>query len=136
MSLESNNSNEQHLDADLSLPARRGIGKYLFNTSEELWESKANVTYHKKIEPVAEEPTLTNNTRKTLSSFGRARRKSFIHSHMKNKKSNETTLTSSTNSETLDSSSATSTTKSCRGNRPKLVRQMETIEPPNDYTDS
>lgn len=136
MSLESNNSNEQQLDTESSLPARRGIGKYLFNTSEELWDSKQGISCHKKIESVAEEPTPTTNTRKTLSSFGRARRKSFIHSHMKNKKSNETTLTSSTKSESLDSSSVTSTNKSSKGNRPKLVRQMETIEPPDDSMES
>ncbi|XP_035221129.1 melanopsin-like [Stegodyphus dumicola] len=136
MSLESNNSNEHQLDPDFFIPSRRGIGKYLFNTSEELWESKPAVTYHKRISSVAEESTSSSEGRKTLSSFGSARRKSFIHSHIKNKKSSETTLTSSTNSETIESSSAASVNKTTRSNRPKLIRQPDTIIPPDDYGES
>ncbi|KAG8192839.1 hypothetical protein JTE90_014619 [Oedothorax gibbosus] len=139
ISLESTNSNDhqQHTsESDPSLPTRRGIGKYLFNTSEELWESRPSVTYHKRVSTVPEDSTSSSESgRKNLSSFGSARRKSFIHSHMKNKKSNETTLTSSTTSdETLESSSTTSkAAKSTTVRRPKLVRQAETIQPADDY---
>lgn len=136
MSLESNNSNENQLEPISDVSSRRGIGKYLFNTSEELWESKPSTAYPKRMSSVGEESTLSSSTRKTLSSFGRARRKSFIHSHMKNKKSSETTLTSSTNSETLESSSAASAAMSMKSKRPKLVRQVDTIEPPEDYLDT
>ncbi|XP_015910821.1 melanopsin-like [Parasteatoda tepidariorum] len=137
ISLESTNSNEQHGDSDVVLPSRRGIGKYLFNTSEELFESRPAVTYHKK--PVAsnDEQKNTSETRKGMSSFGSARRKSFIHSHIRHKKSSETTLTSSTASETLDSSSANSLTKSSSNcNRPKLIRQVQTIEPPEEHSET
>lgn len=139
MSLESNNSNEHQQqptgESDPNLPSRRGIGKYLFNTSEELWESRPAVTYHKRVSTVPEDSTSSSESgRKNLSSFGSARRKSFIHSHMKNKKSNETTLTSSTNSDdTMESSStATTATKSDKADRPKLVRQVEIILPVED----
>ncbi|GFR26007.1 melanopsin [Trichonephila clavata] len=133
MSLESNNSNEhQGESSDISLPSRRGIGKYLFNTSEELWESRPAVTYHKRISSVAEDSTSSSEGKKNLSSFGSARRKSFIHSHMKNKKSSETTLSSNT-SDTLESSSTSTAKSSTNGSRPKLVRQVKTIQPPEDY---
>ncbi|GIZ01980.1 melanopsin [Caerostris extrusa] len=133
MSLESNNSNEHQAESDANLPSRRGIGKYLFNTSEEMWDTRQAVTYHKRVNSVAEEPTSSREGKKNLSSFGSARRKSFIHSHMKNKKSSETTLSSNT-SETLDSSSTSTTTKSSKNSiRPKLVRQVKTVQPPEDY---
>ncbi|CAL1275644.1 unnamed protein product [Larinioides sclopetarius] len=136
MSLESNNSNEHHTDSDINLPSRRGIGKYLFNTSEEMWETRPAVTYHKRVSSVTEESTSSSEGKKNLSSFGSARRKSFIQSHIKNKKSSETTLSSNT-TETLESSSATSTTKSSRGSiRPKLVRQIKTVQPPEKYIET
>ncbi|XP_054717395.1 5-hydroxytryptamine receptor 1A-like [Uloborus diversus] len=126
ISLESNNStnsNEHSTEADASLPSRRGIGKYLFNTSEELWESRPS--HHKRSSSVTGESTT--EPRKHLSSLGSARRKSFIYSHMRNKKSSETTLTSST-----PSSDASSSSKSSKSNRPKLVRQLDTTVPPED----